>query len=740
MTNIRILSIAALLSSSGAFGATLVVPNANASATGNAGLQIPSGTASYEIQRLLGSGQFPSGTIQITGISFRAAPGTGPISATIGNLAVYVSTSPNFPNTKNSGQTLMSSTFASNVGSDNTLVFSGSNVTWSDSGCSSGPCPFDINITFSTPFSYNPANGQLLIDTKLTNFDGTSGTFDAESFSAPGGSVSQVVGSLGSSSGTFSYQGNITQVTYTTVAANTPTFSGVVNPAGNIQPGFPNYGLAQGSIFTIYGSNLGPNPYVSATTLPLPTTQGLGGTTITISQNGVSVPVPILFSYATQVNAIIPSTAPLGNDTLTVTYNGNSGSTTIPVVVSNFGIVQVGATTQAVVTFPSYAVVGPTNTASAGDELVLWGTGLGALPAGQSDASGALGGNLPANIQVFVGGVPATILYQGRTPSAAGLDQINFVVPANTPQGCNVSIIVETTNGTAMTTSNAPTIAVGAKDGATCVDPTQNVPQSVISNINNISSEKVLAVEIQQQTNYSSPNGGSLVPSVTASAATYFFDFSQAQLKAQVSTINTGAPSLNTCLTTTYPTSGNGGPQATGLNAGTSVTLTPPSGPEIIMSATSTGIYQANLTSLTGGTYQFANSGGADVAALSFSFPVPQVTWTNMTSLAAGTVTRNNGLTVTWVGGNSSGYVVVRGQGQTSNGLYTFQFGCTVPATAGTFTVPPAILLGMPTGPNAVASIEVDSNAYPASLGTISGFDDTVNLSSFQTTIPVSFQ
>jgi hypothetical protein len=108
-----------------------------------------------------------------------------------------------------------------------------------------------------------------------------------------------------------------------TSAAQSPTFTGIVNPASNIPPGLPNSGIAQGSILVVYGSNLGPATLVLPTTLPLPTTAGLAGTSIFIAQRtGPSVAVPMIYTSAGQVAAVMPSNAPLGTDTLTLTYNG----------------------------------------------------------------------------------------------------------------------------------------------------------------------------------------------------------------------------------------------------------------------------------------------------------------------------------------------------------------------------------------------------------------------------------
>lgn len=171
-----------------------------------------------ELQIDFGAGQFSSltGPVDITGFSFRAKPGTGPVDATIGSLSVSLSNSPNFPNSV--GHPLLSTTFANNVGPDNTLVFSGSNIAVSNPGCAvSGttPCAFGPNIVFTTPFLYTPGTGPLLMDLSITNFVGISGEWDVESFSAPGGSIADVFGPLGSPTGDFEYGSNITQLTFT---------------------------------------------------------------------------------------------------------------------------------------------------------------------------------------------------------------------------------------------------------------------------------------------------------------------------------------------------------------------------------------------------------------------------------------------------------------------------------------------------------------------------------------------
>ena len=171
---------------------------------------------------MIDPGQFGSlrGPIYITGFSLRPAPGKGPLTVTV-NGNVYLSTSPNYPNTAG-GHTLLSTTFANNVGSDNTLVASG-NVSISGPGCAGpAPCPFANNIVFTKPFFYDPAGGPLLLDVKATSFGGT-GQFDVADCSAPGCGIANVDGTLGSPTATqFNYGGNVTQITYTTAAPLTP--------------------------------------------------------------------------------------------------------------------------------------------------------------------------------------------------------------------------------------------------------------------------------------------------------------------------------------------------------------------------------------------------------------------------------------------------------------------------------------------------------------------------------------
>jgi hypothetical protein len=83
---------------------------------------------------------------------------------------------------------------------------------------------FDTIINFTTPFLYNPAAGNLLLDVR--NFSGASVTntfFDAQT--TTGDSVSRVYGAEGAplaTSGTTDSLGLITRFTYSTPNASVP--------------------------------------------------------------------------------------------------------------------------------------------------------------------------------------------------------------------------------------------------------------------------------------------------------------------------------------------------------------------------------------------------------------------------------------------------------------------------------------------------------------------------------------
>ena len=85
---------------------------------------------------------------------------------------------------------------------------------------------------------------------------------------------------------------------------------GIVNAAGFVRPGLPAGNIARGSIFSIFGGQLGPEAGAVVSSFPLQTS--LAGVSIQVTQGETSVDAIPLFVRDGQINAIMPSDAPLG--------------------------------------------------------------------------------------------------------------------------------------------------------------------------------------------------------------------------------------------------------------------------------------------------------------------------------------------------------------------------------------------------------------------------------------------
>jgi hypothetical protein len=184
-------------------------------------------------------------------------------------------------------------------------------------------------------------------------------------------------------------------------------------------------------------------------------------------------------------------------------------------------------------------------------------------------------------------------------------------------------------------------------------------------------------------------------------------------------------------------------PAATYLDLGPSITLTPPGGSPFMLPAAAAGVFLGkNSAGIPPGFWNFATSGGGNVGPLNFYFDIPQpVTWTNQTALLSSPVTRANGLTITWTGGDPlNGFVDIQGFAASATGTYLVGYDCSAPISQGSFTIPPSVLLMMPTGPAAQATLQVSTFALPFNILPVKGFDAVVNFSQLQTLIPIVYQ
>jgi uncharacterized protein (TIGR03437 family) len=481
------------------------------------------------------------------------------------------------------------------------------------------------------------------------------------------------------------------------------TSGGVRNAASQAIPGLPNAAIAQGSIFTIKGTNLGPAA-AAVSGNPLQTT--LAGTSVQVTVNGASVAAPVSAASATQVTAIMPSTAATGSGTVTVTMNGQASATEpVQVTSANFGVYTLNGAGSG----PAQAsdsngnAITLTNSAQPGATVTLMGTGLGASSA--DDVSQPSKQDVSSSVTLYVGTEKTPTQYAGRSGAAPGQDQITFAVPSDAITGCYVPVFAVVNN----ITSNFASIAIAGPGGA-CSDLNGFTPSSGNVRLGSISLTRTATT------------GAATVDSGAAAFGLY----TSSQLASSLGPFQTA--SSGGCLVfgftggsavVTDPT------QPQGLNAGTAIAISGSNGAKQLTSIQS-GIYGAQLaTSASGGKlyldpggYTVSGTGGADVGAFQAQVTaLPAITWTNAASISS--VDRSKGVTVTWSGGDPKGSVIISGSSTSAQGNGAL-FTCTAPPAAGTFTVPATVTMALPASSSGV--LTVMGSSAPVSF-TASGID-----------------
>ena len=448
----------------------------------------------------------------------------------------------------------------------------------------------------------------------------------------------------------------------------------VQNNYSFLLPGAPNYGIAPGSIFAIQGQNLSGSytPVLQSSAAPgLPKT--LNQTSLSVTINGVTTTPALYYASSNALAAVLPSTTPVGTGTITVTYNGQSSQAPIQVVPSAVGLDTLygSGAGAGVVTDASFNVLGFTNSATPGQVVILWGSGIGADTT-NNDTTYPQNENNLTNIpmQVYIGGVSANILYRGRS-QYPGLDQIDVVVPANVSPGCYVSVVAQTGS----IVSNTVTIPVSPKGGA-CSDPALGLSGTQLQSLANKGTAPVKSVDIVVS-QYTSAGGTVSDQAFALSVSTTSVEFGSGNYYASQGSCSVFQP-------------GTGGyPLQALLDAGT-VQLTGPAGAANLGLRGDEYFTQLPPGSVTGspGTYTFTAAGGMDVGAFSVVLNVQApFSLTNTGSLAS--IARSQGATITWSGGFANGDVMVNGVGAGLN------FYCHAPSSAGQLTIPASTLLAV---------------------------------------------
>lgn len=475
----------------------------------------------------------------------------------------------------------------------------------------------------------------------------------------------------------------------------------ISNSASNMPQGLPGGGIARGSIFSIYGTNLGPVAPAQASSYPLSTT--LSGVSLQLTQGATVVRALPIYVSATQINAIMPSNVPLGLNSLQITFNNaKSNSSPVRVAASAVGIFTVLGTGSGPAVVQNFAAADnlPVNSAvtaaSPGQVVILWATGLGATA---NDTIAPPGVNLPTAVEVFVGGKLASKTYSGRAPCCAGTDQIAFAIPADAPQGCWVPIAIRTENAAV---SNVATIAIGP--AGSCSDPLNPLQQPLIQGgklgvflgiRNTVREDAGVLSPVDVQTDYwyqrvsqEPPSPFAFQPLLSlppAGACNAFSTPGDFFTSDELLVYRPGGRHLDAGTTGTL--SGAAGARSLSPNATASLLQ--------FFGGSATGFTIPEQPFLNPGNYTLNLSGGADVGPAQATLNGPAaLTWTNRDQLSV--VDRARGFPVNWSGADASQTILVMGAAVDLPSNASEVFLCVAPPGSTSFAVPATALANLP--------------------------------------------
>jgi uncharacterized protein (TIGR03437 family) len=228
------------------------------------------------------------------------------------------------------------------------------------------------------------------------------------------------------------------------VIFGTPSLVPIVNSGGVLNAA--SYAgtslVAPGSLITVYGSNLANGLPPQSATAPLPIQ--LGGTNVLLGGRTL----PLLYRSDGQVNAQVPYDIPVDVPTQLIVQSGDTQSVPEPVGVAPaqpaiFTVNQSGQGQGVIVNGLTNVVADKSAPVTAGDTVVIYCTGLGAVTPPVAPGKAATGQTpTVATVAVTIGGQAApNISYAGLTPGFPGLYQINAVVPSGIATG-DVPVVI----------------------------------------------------------------------------------------------------------------------------------------------------------------------------------------------------------------------------------------------------------------------------------------------------------
>ena len=661
-----------------------------------------------------------------------------------------------------------------------TATFTGG---FAGSGTFSATIPFTsleggstIPVTFTIALSGGTLGGTLQVPLTVLEGDTTTATGSGTITSATGTYAGDTgtfpslsgAGAISGTAITFTLSGAGTITTGGTVTAPPPAITAVLDAARNTA------NLAQGTIFIVKGTALCSVTALTAYNVPRPTV-GSDGVTITFTPAAGGTATNALLWYedplsggACQLAGILPSSVAPGTYNVTVTSGTASAPVSVTVVAHKFALFTQDSTgsglavAQNVVSATEYDLNRLTTGSVAGTTIspghpsqymVAYGTGLGGVAGDDNIASPVYDFTQNGvSVSVVIGGMSIPVLFAGRA-GYAGEDQINFQLPSNVPTGCTVTFQVSV-NGVL---SPATTLAIAPGTSASaCVltgyttSQLENLDNGGVINAGGFSISQFTETETGTGTFTFSSAGGQFTQ------ITGFELQSLASLSGSFSETTVGSCTVIQVTLTNTGTVLAGGTVAY-LDAG-AVTLSGPSGSNLNKTALtdSSGTYSLTIGesgvtipggvngTLVGGTYTIAGAGGTGVG--SFNTSITLGTPLTINGGLPATVTRSQGLPLTWTGGNSTDVVSIVGYSGTTSGTGTnaittaSEFICLTTAGTGGFTVSSQVLDQLPATPASASGgsgyLSVSSGPQPTSFApTLTATPSTTVPSKFSASI-----
>jgi uncharacterized protein (TIGR03437 family) len=218
-----------------------------------------------------------------------------------------------------------------------------------------------------------------------------------------------------------------------------PSIGGVVSTASYVS----NAPLAPGAFASIFGENLATTS-IQAGKLPL-TTQLAGAQAFIAGRLA-----PIQYASSGQINFLIPFDLAPNSTQQLIVIQGSAYSTpeSITIAPAQPAVFTLGAGVGAITVVKANGdqfSADASHPASAGDTLVIYCAGLGAVTppvATGSAAPGSPPAKASSTVTVTIGGQPAPVAFAGLTPTYAGLYQVNVTVPSGITAGPSVPVII----------------------------------------------------------------------------------------------------------------------------------------------------------------------------------------------------------------------------------------------------------------------------------------------------------